>query len=56
VVPVRLDITDPGQVAAAAARCGDVNILVNNAGIMRRTPLLAAPDTAAARAEMETNY
>lgn len=56
VVPVRLDITDPGQVAAAAARCGDVNILVNNAGIMRRTPLLAATDTAAARAEMETNY
>lgn len=56
VVPVRLDITDPGQVAAAAARCGDVSILVNNAGIMLRAPLLAAPDTAAARAEMETNY
>ena len=56
VVPVRLDITDHGQVAAAAARCGDVTILVNNAAIMRRVPLLAAPDTAAARAEMETNY
>jgi NAD(P)-dependent dehydrogenase (short-subunit alcohol dehydrogenase family) len=56
VVPVRLDITDHGQVAAAAARCGDVGILINNAGIMRRTPLLAAPDIAAARAEMETNY
>jgi NAD(P)-dependent dehydrogenase (short-subunit alcohol dehydrogenase family) len=56
VAPVQLDITDPGQVAAAAMRCGDVTILINNAGIMRRVPLLAAPDTTAARAEMETNY
>jgi NAD(P)-dependent dehydrogenase (short-subunit alcohol dehydrogenase family) len=56
VVPVQLDITDPSQVAAAAAQCGDVTILINNAGIMRRVPLLAAPDTTAARAEMETNY
>ncbi|HEY6791843.1 MAG TPA: SDR family oxidoreductase [Trebonia sp.] len=56
VVPVQLDITDPDQVAAAAARCGDVDILINNAGIMRLAPLLTAPDTAAARAEMETNY
>jgi NAD(P)-dependent dehydrogenase (short-subunit alcohol dehydrogenase family) len=56
VVPVRLDITDHVQVAAAAARCGDVDILINNAAMMRRTPLLAAPGIAAARAEMETNY
>ena len=56
VIPVRLDITKPDDVLAAAARCGDVAVLVNNAGAMLRTPLLAAPDLSAARSEMETNY
>jgi NAD(P)-dependent dehydrogenase (short-subunit alcohol dehydrogenase family) len=35
LVPVRLDVTDPASVRAAAARCGDVTVLVNNAGIAR---------------------
>lgn len=56
VHPVRLDITDPGQVAAAAAQCGDVDLLINNAGIAHFTPLLGWPSTDNARAEMETNY
>jgi len=30
VTPVGLDITDQAQVAAAAARCGDVSLLVNS--------------------------
>jgi hypothetical protein len=33
VQPVQLDITNTGQVAAAAARCHDVEILINNAGV-----------------------
>src|SRR5450830_1390036 len=33
VIPVQLDVTDGAQVAAAAAQCGDVNLLINNAGI-----------------------
>jgi NAD(P)-dependent dehydrogenase (short-subunit alcohol dehydrogenase family) len=33
VVPVKLDVTDSASVSAAAARCGDVTLLVNNAGI-----------------------
>lgn len=53
---VRLDITDPAQVAAAAARCGDVTLLVNNAGVATFSPVLGAPDLAGARREMETNY
>jgi NAD(P)-dependent dehydrogenase (short-subunit alcohol dehydrogenase family) len=53
---VELDITNPAQVAAAAARCGDVDLLINNAGIARFTSLLGSPDTGNARAEMETNY
>jgi NAD(P)-dependent dehydrogenase (short-subunit alcohol dehydrogenase family) len=56
VEPVRLDITRSDEVAAAAASCADVNILINNAGLMRFAPLLAAPGIDAAREEMETNY
>ncbi|KPI01176.1 short-chain dehydrogenase/reductase SDR [Actinobacteria bacterium OK074] len=56
VVPVRLDVTDPDQVAEAAKTCSDVTLLVNNAGILANSPLLAAPEPAAARAEMEVNY
>jgi NAD(P)-dependent dehydrogenase (short-subunit alcohol dehydrogenase family) len=56
VIPIRLDITKPDDVLAAASRSADVAVLVNNAGAMLRTPLLAAPDLSAARAEMETNY
>lgn len=55
-VPIRLDITSDADVAAAAERCADVTILVNNAGVMRFAPVLAAPDIGAAREEMETNY
>lgn len=35
VVPVRLDVTVPAQVAEAAALAGDVSLLINNAGINR---------------------
>lgn len=55
VTPVRLDITDPAQVAAAAARCADVNLLINNAGIMLMTPMLARDSESAMRREMEVN-
>ena len=53
---VRLDVTDPAQVAEAAERCADVSILINNAGFFAMQTLMTAPDLAAARAEMETNY
>jgi NAD(P)-dependent dehydrogenase (short-subunit alcohol dehydrogenase family) len=56
VTAVQLDITKPDEVEAAATHCADVNILINNAGIMLSSPLLRAPSTDNARAEMETNY
>ena len=56
VVAIRLDVTNPDDVRAAAARCADVTVLINNAGAMLRTPLLGVPDLSAARGEMETNY
>jgi NAD(P)-dependent dehydrogenase (short-subunit alcohol dehydrogenase family) len=56
VTPVGLDITDPERVARVAAECADVSLLVNNAGVMKASTFTGAPDLAAARAEMETNY
>lgn len=56
VTPIRLDITSPDDVRATVSRCADVAVLINNAGAMLRTPLLAAPDLSAARSEMEINY
>jgi NAD(P)-dependent dehydrogenase (short-subunit alcohol dehydrogenase family) len=56
VVPVQLDITSAEQVAAAAARCRDISILINNAGVAEFTPALGAPTMDHARLEMETNY
>jgi NAD(P)-dependent dehydrogenase (short-subunit alcohol dehydrogenase family) len=56
VTPIALDITDPAQVAQAAAQCPDVSVLVNNAGILKYSTFIGAPSLDAARAEMETNY
>ena len=55
-IAVELDVTDPGQIAAAAERCDDVAILVNNAGQFSMSRLIGADDMAGARADMEVNY
>ncbi|MDG4781068.1 SDR family oxidoreductase [Micromonospora sp. WMMD961] len=55
VTPVRLDITDPTSVAAAAELAGDVTLLVNNAGIDTGTDLLDG-DLGLVRQELETHY
>lgn len=55
VVPVRLDVTDPEQVAHAAAACSDVTLVVNNAGIAQLGPLLAPGSTDALHAMFDTN-
>ncbi len=53
---IRLDVTKPDQVDEAAKECGDVNLLVNNAGVYSMQTLIGAPDLSAVRAEIETNY
>jgi NAD(P)-dependent dehydrogenase (short-subunit alcohol dehydrogenase family) len=55
-IPVALDITSPDTVTRAAQACGDVNVVINNAGIARRTFSLKADTLADMRAEMDTNY
>jgi NAD(P)-dependent dehydrogenase (short-subunit alcohol dehydrogenase family) len=53
---VRLDVTEPDTIAAAVRECTDVNLLINNAGIVRSSGLLAPDLVENARSEMETNY
>jgi NAD(P)-dependent dehydrogenase (short-subunit alcohol dehydrogenase family) len=55
VVPVQLDITDPESVARAADLAGDVNVLINNAGVSTGAQLLTG-STDDVRLEMETHY
>ena len=57
VVPVKLDVTDDASVAAAVAQCGDVTLLVNNAGIAGvRENSLDAAVIEDSRRFFETNY
>ncbi|MCE0537953.1 SDR family oxidoreductase [Kineosporia rhizophila] len=55
VEPIRLDITDRGQIEAAARRAGDVQVLINNAGISTGTSLIGGEEEAVRR-EMDTNF
>lgn len=50
-----LDITDPASVAAAAARAGDVNLLINNAGVSTYTNLVTG-DLDKIRLELDTHF
>ena len=55
LVPIRLDVTDPDRVAAVARELDDVQLVINNAGVLHvGVPLSASLD--AARVELETNY
>lgn len=56
VVPVRLDVTEPDQVLAAAEETGDVDLLVSNAGVTSQKPILATPEIDDFRHTMEVNY
>ncbi len=56
VIRVKLDVTNPQDVAAAAAFANDVDIVINNAGITGGTPLLDAKEgDKNLRHVMETN-
>src|SRR5260370_502732 len=57
VVPVRIDVTDPVSVAAAAEQCADTTLLVNNAGIARVMESTLDPALiGTAREIFETNF
>ena len=55
VVPAQLDVTHPGRVSEVARELDDVQLVVNNAGVLNvNIPLSASLDVA--RLELETNY
>jgi NAD(P)-dependent dehydrogenase (short-subunit alcohol dehydrogenase family) len=65
IQPIKLDITNASDIAAAVEACQDINILINNAGIASRNPLTdpaplnALIETASmdgGNDEMATNY
>jgi NAD(P)-dependent dehydrogenase (short-subunit alcohol dehydrogenase family) len=55
VTPVRLDVTDPASVAAAAEATGDVNLLINNAGSSTGANLLTG-SLEDIKLELDTHY
>lgn len=58
VVPLQVDVTNQEQITAAAAAAGDVEILVNNAGMGSALggPLVATDSEEGMRAELDANY
>jgi NAD(P)-dependent dehydrogenase (short-subunit alcohol dehydrogenase family) len=56
VEAIRLDVTKPEEVAAAAARSRDVALLINNAGVGHQGGFLAADSEEVARRQLETNF
>jgi NAD(P)-dependent dehydrogenase (short-subunit alcohol dehydrogenase family) len=55
VVPMRLDVTNPAEVDAVAARCKDVTLLINNAGIARIGGIVEGDLAPLLREQLETN-
>jgi NAD(P)-dependent dehydrogenase (short-subunit alcohol dehydrogenase family) len=55
VVPIKLDVTSQADVDAAVARCTDLTVLINNAGIMHETTLLESDAIDHFRKELEVN-
>jgi NAD(P)-dependent dehydrogenase (short-subunit alcohol dehydrogenase family) len=53
---LRLDITKPEEIAAAAANASDVTLLVNNAGVTHLGGFLAPDSEEVARHMLETNF
>ena len=56
VEAVRLDVTKPEEVAALARQCGDVTVLINNAGTAEVGGLLAPGGEESFRNQLETNF
>lgn len=55
VVPVRLDVTSPDEAEELARKLGDVNLLINNAGIGGYGAILSPSSIDLLRDQFETN-
>jgi len=56
VTPLRLDVTSPADITAAAAFADDVTIVINNAGVFGSATKLLEDSFDDAHQEMEVNY
>ena len=56
VQALRLDVTKPEEIAAAAQQANDVTLVINNAGIAQPGSFLADDSDAVARRIFETNF
>src|SRR4051812_13088663 len=56
VTPIKLDVTNAADIAAAVKAIPDLTILVNNAGIFTGSGVSSPDAMQAARDELETNF
>lgn len=56
VEAIKLDVTKPEEIEAAGRALGEVNLLVNNAGLLRGSGFLGDDGLLAMRAEFDTNF
>lgn len=56
IIPLALDVTRPEEVAVVAQQAPDVNILINNAGVLGSGGLFTDQSVETAQWEMQTNY
>jgi len=55
IVPLHIDLNDPQSITTAALQASDVEIVINNAGMMHSVNPLASNAVAALQEEMEVN-
>jgi len=55
IFPLRIDLNDPDSITAAAQKATDVEIVINNAGMLNLANPLASNAVAALQEEMEVN-
>ncbi|BAZ18707.1 short-chain dehydrogenase/reductase SDR (plasmid) [Calothrix sp. NIES-4071] len=56
IIPIELDVTKLEQVLSVAELAQNVNVLINNAGVLARDGFFSASSVENARWEMETNF
>ncbi|MCA9152410.1 MAG: SDR family oxidoreductase [Planctomycetales bacterium] len=55
VVPIHVDLTDPASITAAAASASDVNVVVNNAGVLKAASAVDVDAVDALKFELDVN-
>ncbi|QDT05426.1 3-oxoacyl-[acyl-carrier-protein] reductase FabG [Rubripirellula lacrimiformis] len=55
VVPVRIDLDDPSSITAAAQQASDVDVVVNNAGVLKQSAAVDADAIESLQFEMNAN-